>query len=270
MSWSLSNIAAKRASAGGTHFTSTIMLAASWIPIAPLALVSPLQIGPIGMLMGVLSGFATALGNLAFYRALETQQASNTYGTTVVQSILIGAFGFLLLGSSLSALDVLGSLVGVVGVLMVGADVRRSYNRMLLPAILGNALWAVGWGLAGYGIKYYGSAPDVLNVTRAAGLALLIAVYGGSAFRARLRGAAARKRRTVIFAGVIAGVLSGAGSITLAYLADTTYFALGGVLTSFVPALVAVLAFLIYKDRLSRLQGAGIIVATVGALMIAA
>jgi drug/metabolite transporter (DMT)-like permease len=268
VAWSACNVMTKRVAKSGAYMTSLLIIIGSSIPIAIPLLFTLSGISAAGIVIAGLSGIAMVLGNLLFYKALETQQASNSYGMTVVQSILIGLFGVVLLGNQLTPLEILGAGIGVVGVLMVAMHGRLRLNRMLLPAITGNAVWAVGWGLAAYAIKYYANTFMILGICRVAGILGMLIIYKKSAPKPAMPGLQPREWNAVLAIGLGAGVLSGIGSIALGSLALSSNFAIGGILTSFVPVLVAIAAYFVYRERLTRTQMLGILVATAGAAVI--
>jgi len=76
--------------------------------------------------------------------------------------------------------------------------------------------------------------------------------------------------RRVVRLALIAGVLDTLGNVTFILATQTGRLDVAAVLSALYPAMTVTLAFFILKERVSRIQGAGIILVLAAVMMIAA
>ncbi len=269
--WSISNVMAKRPAADMDRYKAGVLVVGGGIiPSAILYIIAPAAIGGSGIFFSFISGVFLALGAITFYKALETQQTSNSYALVVVQSVLVSVFGIAVLGQPLSVISAVGAAICIAGVLMVSTTTGFNLNRKLLPALAGNVFWALSWFAADYAISLGSNYVAVINVMRIVGTVIAIIAY--IAARRPSRAAKPAKHRhslRTVSIGIAGGIFSGMGNLAFGYVAVLQFVSIGGIFTAFAPALTAVLACLVYRERLTTMQWFGVAVATCGAVLLA-
>lgn len=217
-------------------------------------------------LIALASAFMAA-GCLLIYKSLETEQVSNTmvlYGISPVMFVLFGVFA---LSESLSLLEIASIIALFAGALLVITDLRSKFDRKLLPAVLGEALWGVYGILILYAIRSFNGfmLPILISRSLAFAFASVYIILTKSHKNAKL---AVPKRfgLKALSATVINGVGDGIGMLAFGFVFLGNVVALGGALLALEPAFIMLLGYLFYKDRWTRLQFAGFVVMIAGAV----
>jgi drug/metabolite transporter (DMT)-like permease len=214
--------------------------------------------------VGVLGLLALA----AFYRALSIGTMSIVApisATGVTIPVLVG----LLSGERPGSLQLAGMALAAVGVVLAarapaGADEeeRRTGRTAVLLALVA----AVGFGSFFAGIdraQETGDVAWVLLCTRVADVALLVAA--AAVLRPRLPSG------TAALAPIAAiGVFDLLANLLFVLAAGRGLLSVVGVLGSLYPAVTVLLARLVLDERLSRAQGAGVLVTLAGVVALAA
>ncbi len=264
--WAFASLLAKvMTSKIGSIGFSLVVLSIGIIPTAAAMLVYPSQPGTIVLSLAVAAGVFLAVGYLFFLKSLRTVQASDTYATTMLQSVMITVFGIFALGEAFTTLDIFGSVLILAGVLFVSMAVGFRPNRQLVPAVFGNISWAVFWIIAAYVIALYGNIFPFLTYSRL--VAALIVVPFFFAFPPSKAERKASRGGMFLLLGVTAAMLSGFGNMAFGLLTGVQLIAVGSMITTLSPLLVVILAHFVLKERLAKKQVAGVLVATVGAMV---
>jgi drug/metabolite transporter (DMT)-like permease len=246
--------------------------------------------GTVSMMWGAAAGLVGAIGLMALYRALAVgTMGINAPVAAVVTGILPVAFTFLTLGLP-TRLQLGGFLVAVIAIWLIAmpaGDLGR-------PRGLGLAVLA-GVGFSGFllFIKLAGTVAKFwpLVGARAASLAFMVVLVSGmraGARRSRHRGRGAyatddegETRATddsmvgweSLWANwramVFCGIFDSLGNILFVYAATRGRLDIAAVLSSLYPASTVVLARVILRERIGRVQAAGIALALASVAMIA-
>ena len=264
--WSISGIIIKRASSRFGNLFATAMVGAGNVIVlsAVVLFLGNLRIGAYVAGLSVASGILTGIGYLLFYKSLQRQQASNTYSTIEIQVTILFLYGVLALGESVSALDVLGVVIILLGTLAVSIE-KAKFNKGLLPAIAAQVFWALGWIVLVYPISVTPNPilPNLVSFITTLAMACLILIV--SKINRKLDMHPDSKGVVV---GVSAGLFSGSGNALYAMLIYFRELALSTPISNTTPIIVAVIAHFVYKEKLSLVQALGIIAVVLGAVML--
>ncbi len=264
--WAISNLLLKKvASSIGNVYLSLIILGAGIAPTAAAMLIFPSQTSTIVVELAAVAGAFLAFGYLLFLKSLETEQASDTFATTMLQSVLIALFGVFALGETFTTSDVLGSVLIIAGILLVSMAVGFRPNKRLVPALFGNVSWAFFWIIAAYSAAVYGNAFPLLTYSRViATLVVLLFLFIAPAKQAERT---ASRNSTIIVLGISAGILAGIGNVAFDLLAKAQFLAVGSMVTALSPIVVVILAHFALKEHFAKKQALGIAIATIGAIV---
>ncbi len=214
------------------------------------------------MLWGVAAGAVGAVGLVCLYRALAIgTMGINAPVAAVVTGILPVAFTFLTLGlpTRLQLGGFVLALIAIWLIAMPAGDLGR-------PKGLGLAVLA-GVGFSGFllFIKLAGSVAKFwpLVGARAASLAFMLIIVSG--MRVEWKSLRAHWR-----AMVFCGIFDSLGNILFVYAATRGRLDIAAVLSSLYPASTLILARVILKERIGRVQAVGIALALASVAMIAA
>ena len=212
---------------------------------------------------GGAAGIAGLIGVLAFYRALADGVmgvVSPIAGLGVAIPVLVGVA----LGNRPDTAQIIGMVVGVIGIVLVSASGGSS--RPMDARILGLAAVAAA-GFGTYFVCVNQSEPHgtlmTLLMMRIAALAVIlgIRVFGGR----RL----ALSPRDLPLVSVIGGLdMLANGAFALA--TSTGQLAVVSVLSSLYPAVTALLARIVHDERLGRRQAVGVVAAIIAIVLLAA
>lgn len=254
--------------AAGTYFTSTLFAGLAIIPLLFIIIaVPPTSVAPIYIALTVLGGLAYALGLILVLKSLETEQASNTWALSNIGIVPLILLGVLVLAEPISLIEILGMAVVIFGSLMITVTKDMKINRKLLPAIAGNVLFAVYFILTTYSVSQSQNAYSVIfPLAYAVALAALLAY--GSATSKLLPAYRKLKRARLLPLAISLGLLGGVSQLLWLFVVVLKTVALGGAIQVLEPAIVVVLAYLMYREKLTPLQGIGIAVSLVGAFVV--
>ena len=251
---------------GKRHSVSAVLLAGQVAALAGavgIVLAAGEGVPPVrGILLGVVAGAGNVLGLATFYRAAQLSSVSvvSAIGATVGTSLPV-IFG-LATGDTLTTLQATGIVVAMAGGVLAS---QSSTNAVVTRAGVGWALIsAVGFGTLLIALPE--AADDgiawALLDARIAVVVLLVA--GILVLRLPLR---APTRSLPLLA--IPGLLLLAGTLMYAEATQRGLLSVVAVLASLATVVTATLAFGISGERLSRVQRAGIALATLGVVLLA-
>lgn len=256
-------LASRRAPALAVVFCGQL---ASVALLAVLLIVLPGRFDPPSIVWGIAAGLCGGLALLLFYRSLAVGAMSVIAPITAVMSAVVPVVAGIALGERPSPLALVGVLLAVAAVLLVSAEHGRLPGLRMLrgPGVAGALVAGTGFGLLF--VLLSRSADDSgfwpLAGARAASLLLLgvVAVVGR-------RGLVPRGAAPAL---VLASGLGDMVANLLFVLASRLgLLSVVGVLLALYPAGTVLLALLVLKERLHRVQLAGLAVAGGGVVLIA-
>ena len=213
------------------------------------------------MLWGVAAGTAGTVGLVALYRGLSVGKMGIIAPiTAVLTAMLPMAFGMFSQGLPRS-LQLAGFAVAAVGITLISRPERTEG----LPKGIGMAILAsVGFGFFLIFIKFAGKSAVYWPLAAARFPAVILM----SAMALLSREPSGFNARVVRLA-LIAGVLDTAGNVTFILATQTGRLDVAAVLSALYPAMTVTLAFLVLKERVTRMQGVGIVAVLAAVVMIA-
>jgi len=256
-------LASRRASALAVVFCGQL---ASLVLLAVLLVVVPGRFDPASIAWGAAAGLCGGLALLLFYRSLAVAPMTVVAPLTAVMSAVVPVVGGIGLGERPSALALVGVLLAVGAVLLVSAEEGRLPGLRTLrgPGVVGALVAGTGFGLLF--VLLSRSADDSgfwpLAGARIASVVLLalVALIG---------------RRSLAPRGAAPALVlaSGIGDMTanlLFVLASRLgLLSVVGVLLALYPAGTVLLALLVLRERLHRVQLLGLAIASGGVVLIA-
>ncbi|HEY8589106.1 MAG TPA: DMT family transporter [Naasia sp.] len=222
------------------------------------------------VLIGALAGVLGAIGTWAFYEGLAVGPMSIlSPGVAAVYALLPAVVG-VWLGERFTVWGWV-ALAAVIGAAVLLAAPREKDSLRVTPraAILG---LIAGVGYAGYIIAIdqtpaeSGLIPLLMDLMVAA--VLFAALLGVPRFRRTPVGGTGSARKAILVA-LGAGVALAFGNILLVIGLHLGDLAVMGVLNALYPLGTVLLAFLVLRERLSLLQGLGILLAIAGSVLLA-
>jgi drug/metabolite transporter (DMT)-like permease len=272
LSWAIATLASSRSSRmiGPQSVLGWVMAIGLVVAIVPALLAKPVPIGAGEVVGLVVIGLSHNLGLLLAYAALSRGQVSIVAPIVATEGALAAVIS-IALGEPLGLSTAVLLVAIVVGVVLAaseraadrrrtGIDPREARLAVLL-AVAAAATFSVGLVLAGR-LGAAGMPPAwVMAVSRTIGV-LLIAMPLVLTGRLRLT------RRAVPLVAV-AGVLEVIGGAVYVVAASDT-IAVAAVLSSQFAAIAAVGGFLLFRERLQRIQVAGVVLIAVGVTVLAA
>src|SRR6478735_2307981 len=259
-------VASRRASTLAVVFVSQFAGAVALLVLLPL--LPSATVGRGDLIWGAAAGLAGGIGVALLYRALAIGTMSVVAPTTAVCAVVIPVAVSNLLGERPSSLSLTGVAMALMAIVLVSqastpAESARHHARSA-PALT----IAIASGVA-IGVFYLALA----RTARDAGLWPLLAARGASAvvfvIMALVSGhGALRMPRDVLPMAILCGMLDMTANAL--YLVATRGGSLSTIVTlaSLYPASTVVLARLVLRERLSRLQIAGVAACLVAIVLI--
>lgn len=217
--------------------------------------------GTVSMLWGVAAGLVGAVGLVSLYRALAIgTMGINAPVAAVVTGTLPVAFTFLTLGLP-TRLQLGGFVVALIAIWLIAVP----SGELGRPRGLGLAMLA-GVGFSGFllFIKLAGTVAKFwpLVGARAASLTFMIVLVSGMHVEWK-------SLRPHWRAMVFCGIFDSMGNILFVYALSRGRLDVAAVLSSLYPASTVILARVILKERIGRVQAVGIVLALASVAMIA-
>src|SRR5579884_1658477 len=235
----------------GVGFVLLIVLALIWREPFP---------APIDIFWGGLAGLAGALGLISFYSALSVGQMGIAAPVSAVLTASLPVIFSIFLQGLPGALQVAGFVLALVAIALISRP-ERAKGR---PEGLGLALLA-GCGFGCFFILISrvsaGSTFWPLAVARLSSVLLLVIMTG-------VRQQPLLPKLDVAPLVLLAGILDAIGNAFFVLAAHTGRLDVAAILSSFYPAATVLLALLILRERVTRVQAIGIALALVAVPLI--
>ena len=248
---------------------SLVSFAVAIVPIAVLTLLVGSVWSSEAVWLGVIAGAAGAGAIWAFYAALAIGPMSVISPTTAAVAALIPAVAGILSGERFSPVGYLALGTLVVAAVLLGVTREQQGGRVGVRAVTLAVVSGVGFG--GYNVVMEATPPESqfapLLVDLMAGAALfalvvvvLHAIRGDSWWGGATSPAAADRTPGLVFA-LGAGLLMAVANALLVWGLHQGELAIMGVLASLYPLGTVLLALTVLRERLTRVQIVGVVLA---------
>jgi drug/metabolite transporter (DMT)-like permease len=265
----------KFARATGNYNAAMMIMVASVVPMLGAAYIFGFGSMSIEALtLSIFAGIFLFLGFELYYRALHTEQLTNSAGVNEVGSALMIVFGVLILNESIPALGYVGIILMFLGSYLIATKKRFVINKRLIPAILASAFFGIFWMFNSYAISVSSNFVLPLLVSRAVGILIAVPyIHLFAKKKIKLKGS---KESTALFGlsalllliGLFAGIVDGLGDTIMAFITLHRYLAIGGAFGVLTIIGVTIIAYFVYKERLTKLEMLGLVLAIAGALIL--
>ena len=218
---------------------------------------------PSDLVWGAIAGLGGTAGLVALYRGLATGPMGIAAPIAAVVSVILPLLFGLFLEGWPAPPQLLGfglALCAVWFITRTGDGSRIEVRVLVLPLVAG-----LGFGVFLILIDHVSAAAVLWPLAAARGASVLALLVVVLVTRQQARPTASQMPLVLI-----AGVCDTAGNTFYALAASAGRLDISAVLGSLYPAATVVLARLILKERLSRLQGVGLTLAMIAVLLIAA
>ncbi|MBI3750080.1 MAG: DMT family transporter [Chloroflexi bacterium] len=273
MCWAIATLSSSRSSRmiGAVSVLAWVMIVGLAVTVVPALLVTPVNLGTTELVELVLTGLSYTAGLLLAYRALTIGRVSIVAPITATEGA-VAALISVGLGEPLAGTTAL--LLGVITIGVVLAAIERAVDeergprtidpatqrRAALLAVSAAAAFSVGLVTAGRLGEAGIPAPWVIMAGRIVGTAL-IALPLIAAKRLRL----SRRAAPLV---IVSGILEALGN-GLYVVAAHDGVAAAAILASQFAAFAAIGAFILFGERLQRVQVLGVVMIAVGVTVLA-
>ena len=211
---------------------------------------------------GVLAGLVGLVGLSAAYRGMAigvVSVVSTIAATGPVVPIIVG----LALGERPSLVQFGGIVATLLGIGLLAFDRRPQAGGKLVPGVGLALLAALAFGVFLVAIRYASRPDPLLGVlaTRAGSVSALLLL--GLAFRLRIT--LGRRDLPSLFT---VGFLDVSADVFFAFATTVGLLSIVSILSSLYPVATVILARIVLRERMARLQQAGIVIALAGVLLI--
>lgn len=239
------------------------------LPILAFYLVYFNALSTYALLLAVISGIFFMGGFFLYFDSLEKEQVSKTYSVGVVQPLLIIIFSIAVLGEHITLPEAIAGAVMIFGLGFLNTERKGlRIDRKMTPAILGNVSWAIYWMFLSSSIASSGQVAAPMIISRIVGFIAILLVFG--ALRNR-RSERVRKgsMKHIALLGAAAGILDGTGNGIWGAIVALHGLAVASLAQILSPFIVITIAYFVYRDRLSKIQMIGLLIALAGAVLLA-
>ncbi|MDE1846337.1 MAG: DMT family transporter [Candidatus Micrarchaeota archaeon] len=258
------------ATLAGTLRGSVLVLFFGLLPLLVFFSISNFNLSAFEIFLSLASGILFAVGYVLYYKSLETEQISNTTGVGLIQPALLLVFSIVVLKESITFHQTLGGIIIFVGVILIITNNKFELNRKLIPALVANISWAGYWIIASYAILSSQQVGAVLLISRFVGFVITTLLFAIYLRNDKIPQIKSNLVLPLLAVAIAAGLLDGLGNATFGFVIQYGVLSLGSIFVAGLPLSVTLLAYFVYKERLTKLQGLGMMVAVIGALVIAA
>jgi drug/metabolite transporter (DMT)-like permease len=238
--------------------------------VANLLIPSP-PISNYVLMLLVFAGLFGFLGNVLVYNALKVEEVTKTWSLTSIYSAALVLLGIFALDESITSVTAIGiALIFIAIVFLIGNNLSK-FSRRFMPAILGNAAWAMFFIFVIYAMDISGSVMGPFLFARIFSLIFMAFYLAMSPQLITKKKAAARHAAGNVSAAVIViltGILLGMAQVFLAFVIYAKDVALGGSVLALESLFMAMIGYFAYKNALTRYQLVGIIISVIGAVLL--
>ncbi|MEM4109607.1 MAG: hypothetical protein QXQ65_06395 [Conexivisphaerales archaeon] len=250
----------------GNRAASIITIGVSNIPIViALALTAnSVHFTYMVVPLSAISGICLGGGTLMVLKSLESQQVTNTMALIELGLVLTVIYGILVLHEPERILGYAGVASIFAGSLLVSTK-GLSINTKLIPAMVGNIIWGGQFLAIYYAISYTDNIllPALISsLTAVVTIELYALLFGGHHFHYK------PGMRKSLYVGIISGAFLGLGLIAVMFIMKFHVLPTGMSLIAIEPVFITLLGVVFYKDSISRVQALGVVLATLGAILL--
>ncbi len=248
----------------GAYRLGAVMLAVGLVPaILAAAFVGFNAVSFYSIVLAVATGLAISFGYMLFYKAMETEQISNSIAFSELAAAVFVIFGFLVFGESIGIIGIIGIVIVFIGASLVAVTEDRRLNKRLIPAIMAFILWSVGFIIFAYSIKASSTFATPLIIAKITALVSFIVIARFMGFRK------AREKLRLHAKGIVAtGLLDGTGTAAFGFVTALAAVGLTGVMNAITPVVAAIIGYRYYKERFTKLQLFGFVIMVAGAVLV--
>ncbi len=210
------------------------------------------------ILLSVVTGIFMGSGTMMVLRSLETEQVSDTMAFVAISYAIPVIFGVVFLKEHVGPVEWAGIVLIFAGSAAVSLKDMK-LNTFLLPAIVGNVVWGLQFITFSMAIQSAGFVP-------VAALSSAVSIIPIAAYLLLTEGFKFRASAQAAFAGVLLAL----GLLGALVVLESGATALGMSIIAAEPALVTLLGFIIFKERINGMQVLGVVMATIGIVVVTA
>ncbi len=276
--WTVSGTINKRVATGlGTHLSAFLYVLISIIPVLiATTILGVYSISFFGIWTAVIAGIFLAVGFILGFRALQTENLSSVSALQEIMPATLLLFGLFILGEKINTVQFAGIAPIFLGTLMIITTEKLEINKKMLPAVLAVVAWSIYWMIISYSVISADTYALPILISRLVSLPVVLvyllsdkaAVSSLKSLPSRLSGS--RTIAVLLILVSIASLSDASGDTIFGITSGSPVLAIGAALVALQPMAVSFLAFVIYKDKLTRLQLYGLLVMLIGALVLSA
>lgn len=224
---------------------------------------------PFLLLLVIVTGVGYALGYLYFYNAFEIGNVSVVSAVINFQNVFVVAIAYFLFGQTLTPLQIPALLFLITGILLVSVNfkeltgggvslVRGVKETLIAAAMFGVFYWPIN--------EYVAERADWLTVTFLVKAVAIASVFLISTFQKKSLSLPKRLNTKKVLVAV--GVLEAIGVLGTSYGVAFGDSIIVGPLASSLTVVTVSLAVIFLKERLRRIQWAGILITILGIILL--
>ncbi|MHB1439285.1 MAG: EamA family transporter [Cuniculiplasma sp.] len=221
-------------------------------------------LNPILLPLGVISGILLGSGYLLFYRGLGVESLSGTGVTLNIQQVIVIFISIFFVKETVNGFEYMGIFLIIMGATLVTVQNSPSKRKFLIIAGLANIAWGLYYLPLSESILMVHFSAMPLFIGRLVGFIFVILV----SYRGLRKGHPVLKTKFPYAIGLIAGIFDGLGNVFYSFSIQMGIFVISGAIVALIPATLAIIGFSYFKDRMTGLKLAGIIVSVMGAILI--
>ena len=274
--WTIAGTINKKISSGlGSHISSFIYLLLGILPVILATLIIGVYVIPsFSIITAVIGGVFLGLGLMYGFRALQTENLASVSALAEIQPATLVLFGLLVLGEQITAIQGIGMIVIFAGTVMIITTEKLEINKVLIPAVLATLAWSVYWILMAYSITSAATFALPILISRMVGLPIIVGyMLSDKRSVAKMEGFWGKLKVNRIFMvlialTIVAAFADASGDTLFGITVGSPVLAIGAALIALQPMIVSFFGFLLYKEKLTKLQLYGLAIMIVGALIL--
>ena len=250
--------------------TAVFVVGFGILPLLAMYLLYFNALSTYALILAVISGIFFMGGDFLYFDSLEKEQVSKAYSIGIVQPLLVIIFSVAVLGEHITTLEAVAGAIMIFGLAFLDTEKKRlRRDRKMTPAILGNMSWAIYWMFLSSSIVSSGQIAAPIIISRMVGFAAILLVFGVLRNRKTERIRKNTNIKRIALLGAATGILDGAGNGIWAITVTLKSLAIASMIQLLGPFIVIVIAYLVYRERLSKAQAIGLLIAVAGAVILA-
>lgn len=216
-------------------------------------------------LLIIISSIFLLIGYFLNFKTLKTEQVTHTFALSQIQPIMLILFGIFIMHESLELTRIVAIVFLITGSIFIISNEKFKISKQFIPAIFANILWGSYWFIVTIIINI-NNVNSISMIFLARLISFIIALMFLITYIKNKKNILKQKTQKLkinkkIIAIIFLGALfDGIGNIIFVLIDKSNNLVFGSIFLAIIPALLGIFAYIVFKDKFTKLQLLGLFI----------